>query len=394
MKTWQIYTNADCNLRCKYCYEHRKGPQVNSAELAADFLSFALRQEAEARGADALHEVVLDFVGGEPFLHPGLLRTCVERVLTDCAALGAPRLPALSFSSNGTLFAREDALGEEVRDFVERYGRYLHVGLSIDGTRACHDLARVDASGKGSWDSAVTGYLWLKQHVPACQLSVKATFSHATMNFYAESLLALMSLGFTEIAANTVYEEVWTPEDGARFFDQMRFVADYLLEHGLEDKVHIQQINPLGSNWHDLPLLTARGQTHCGSCEHMRCLGMDGKVYGCHRFATAGIRPLGTFTKEDGLRLAPESLPLIAEVKRQWQEYPEDCKSCGFSQICSSCAALPYEEGLSAGEFFAQKRQCGFALACGWAASYLAWRLQEREKAEKPEATAEQEATA
>lgn len=376
VKTYQIYLNGDCNLRCKYCYEHKKSRGANDKTSVLSFVRHIIKEAIATGEDDPFNGIVVEFIGGEVFVHVDLLREAVELFISEGIRHKFLNLPTFSISTNGTLFDRED-----VKDFIETYGRYLNIGLSIDGTKECHDMNRVDIQGNGSWDKAVEGWQYLQNHVCKHNMSVKATFNHDTIMYYAESVIALINLGFTDITANTVFEEEWTNEDGVLIHDQLMFVSRYMQEHGLMDKIVFHQLNDCGTDFKSLSIGCIREHTHCGSGEYMRALGFDNKIYSCHRFACSELHPIGYLdTKKDEIILTNEGF--IEELKHQYEDYPVECKDCGFQTLCASCAALPYEQGITPKEWFAKKLQCGFATACGWAICHTMVNLGMAEPAE------------
>ena len=159
--------------------------------------------------------------------------------------------------------------------------------------------------------------------------------------------------------------------------DQMIRVVDYLFDNGLEDKVHIFQINHGEMNMLRYnPESGPKTTNHCGTCTHMRCLGFDGKVYGCNRFCTMKEPiPIG-YTDNKGIKITNPIL--CEEVAKQYDVWPEECKKCEYGQQCPSCSAIPYEQdGPEA--FFARKPQCGFTHAMVAARLYFQNRLLEKE---------------
>ncbi len=223
-KTYQILTNLDCNLNCTYCYEH-KGRKHNDINAIKQFIDQAAQEPTK--------EIYLDLIGGETLLYPELL----DEICSYTEAKNKPFL--ISLSTNGTLIAES----QKVRDTLTKWKNNIALGFSIDGTKEIHDSCRKDKNGKGSYDKAVQGWNWAKNIIRPCRLGVKATYCHKTINNYAEGVINLIKLGFTDIAANTVFEEIWTMEDALTISQQMNIVTDYLFEHNLQNKVHILQIN-------------------------------------------------------------------------------------------------------------------------------------------------------
>ncbi|MCQ4763498.1 radical SAM protein [Cloacibacillus evryensis] len=364
----QILTNLNCNLACTYCYEC-KGRGKNSVEQIREFVD-ARYEEAGLYDSD--REVILDFIGGESLLYPDMLDEISEYALSVHKLRRCTGPFTIGLSTNGTLIAEDKA----VQDFLLKWRP--SVGFSIDGTKEIHDACRVDTEGKGSYDRAVAGWEWAKKHLCPKRMGVKGTYTHETIRQYAAGLINLIELGFTDIACNVVFEEQWTLEDATVIAEQMFRVVDYLFENGLEDKVHIFQIN---NSQLDMRCYKAKSgpkeQNHCGTCTHMRCIGFDGLIYGCNRFCTmADPIPIG-YVKEGKIVITGKDF--CDEVAKQYEAWPKECKKCDYGQQCPSCTAIPYEQdGPEA--FFARKPQCGFTHAQVAARMYFRKRLLEKGK--------------
>lgn len=379
--TLQILTNKDCNLRCKYCYEQEKARGKNDIDAIRRYITALLEErfvKPESPHEEIVNEtVLLEPIGGETLMYPDLLDAMCEHVVAEADRLQIQNPPRISISTNGTLLDRED-----VRDFIRKWGRFLDFGISIDGTKETHDANRVDAVGRGSYDRAVAGYRWLREHVCPRRISAKATFNHATVSGYADGVINLIGLGFTDIAANVVFEEIWSMEEDYSLLEaQMVRVADYLLEHELVDRVHVHQINPPQFDLGNFRIPHYREANHCGSCSHMRCLGYDGIVYGCHRFATMDDPlPIGHLDAGKGVVITNQ--PLIDAVVDLHNHWPDECRTCGIGQFCASCAAIPWEVCRDDPKaFLGRKGYCAFTTACMTARLYLKECLMEREKA-------------
>jgi MoaA/NifB/PqqE/SkfB family radical SAM enzyme len=130
-KLW-IYTNYDCNLRCRYCVA-RSSPNVPRRAIG---LANAQRLVVEAAN---LGFVQAFFTGGEPFLLPDIYdmlafsaSRMLTTVLTNAMLLHGARLEKLAAIANENLI----------------------VQVSLDGGSAeDHDAYR----GAGSWARAVDG---------------------------------------------------------------------------------------------------------------------------------------------------------------------------------------------------------------------------------------------
>ena len=357
----QILTNLDCNLRCTYCYEN-KGRGLNDIKQMKNFVT------ARLKDAEGNQDVILDFIGGESLLYPDVLDELVTHAHVIQKGIGHTGKITVSLSTNGTLIDED----KKVQDFLLKWRPC--VGFSIDGTKEIHDACRIDTEGSPSYDRAVAGWYWTRQHLcPKC-CGVKATYTHTTIGRYAEGVINLIKLGFIEIAANVVFEEQWTKEEAPIIYKQMQKVIDYLFEKKLQNTVHIFQINNADLDMRHYKAEGRKAQNHCGTCTHMRTIGFDGLVYGCNRFCSMkNPIPIGYM---DGKKIVitPSGREFTEEVTAQYKEWPQECLECKYANQCPSCSAIPYEQdGPKA--FFARKPQCGFTYAIVAARLYFKYRL-------------------
>jgi MoaA/NifB/PqqE/SkfB family radical SAM enzyme len=129
-------TGTSCNLRCSHCL-NASGPRDPWLKpLDASVVERAIA-DAEAYGVREIY-----FTGGEPFLHPAILRL-VERALA---------VAATTVLTNGTLIT--PAIADALADLVERSRYSLEIRVSVDDPEAeSNDAVR----GKGSFARATRG---------------------------------------------------------------------------------------------------------------------------------------------------------------------------------------------------------------------------------------------
>ncbi|MBN1294390.1 MAG: 12,18-didecarboxysiroheme deacetylase [Candidatus Latescibacteria bacterium] len=120
-----------CNLKCVHCYAG-SNDGLASSEMSTDELLHVIDDLA-----DFGSPVVL-FSGGEPLLHPGIVRLADHAVKSGMRAV---------ISTNGTLITSQ--LAEELAQIGLSY-----IGISLDGTREIHDRFR---GVTGAFDQTIQG---------------------------------------------------------------------------------------------------------------------------------------------------------------------------------------------------------------------------------------------
>lgn len=273
--TATIFVTDKCNLACKYCYEENKQFQTTTKENIYDFIHFLFEDPQYSKRP----YLILDFIGGEALLEWPLMEYGIKLFLSEGKRRKHPWVInhrfSLSTCTNGTLFSNPD-----IKEFLSRWPN-LHVGMSLDGNKKAHDMNRVYLNGKGSYDTIMETFNWWKEHYPE-QNIVKGTMNRDTLPLLGDMLINQIDLGM-EPWANPIYEEKWTEKDAEIYYKQLCKVIDFVFHR----KLYLR-LPPIGRRRmpdKDKSELETGG--YCGSGTCMVTLGMDGKLYPCHRFATA-----------------------------------------------------------------------------------------------------------
>lgn len=379
-RTYQVVTNLSCNLDCEYCYE-RKYPRNNKVADVIDFIHACFERDKDIPNV----EVIIDIIGGEPFMQPKLLLAAFETAEKLCAEHNRPYM--FSISTNGTLLDRP--LNKEI---IERWKDKLSIGVSIDGLPEVHDKYRIfTTTREGSYEAAVRGYNYLKS-VGIAELGVKATFTIDTLPHYAASMKSLIDMsGGGTISGNVTYEDILPRHMALDIANQMMDVMDYWIEKGLHTNPRntITHIIPDGLNfmatwdpdWRDkllhddsVRLDPERLKPYCGTLTHMTCLGFDRKIYGCNRFMSTVTSRSAVAELVGREFVSLDGGKLLEEIQTQYTNYPETCLGCPMKHSCGSCAAASYENGEGTLEdrkaYHAERRQCGWTTAKLMAAEY------------------------
>lgn len=381
-RTYQIVTNLSCNLDCSYCYE-RKYPKNNKADDIVDYLHACFERDKDLEDID----VIIDVIGGEPFLQPKLLIAAFETAEVLCKQYNRKNY-VFSVSTNGTLFDKPIN-----REIVERWRECLSIGVSIDGLPEQHDRHRIYTSTReGSYHKAVEGYNYLKS-MDLLELGVKATFTLETLPTYAASMKHLIDItGGGTISGNVTYEDLLPRHMATGIALQ---IID-IIEYWESKELHFDPVNKLNMimpeqmdidalwdpEWRDklrhdesVRLDPERIRPFCGSVLHMTCLGFDRNIYGCNRFMST-VTTRNAVGKLVGRTIVnTDGDKLLNEISTQYTDYPEHCLGCPTKHACGSCAAAAYENGDGEKDarkaYHAERRQCGWTTARALVASWF-----------------------
>ena len=325
--TFQV-TEA-CSLACTYCYQHNKSPKVMTLDVAKGYIDTIFKEYQ-----DSHYAIILDFIGGEPFLQPTLINDILDYWYYKCIMenLQWGILTRVSICSNGTEYFKP-----EVQALMNRLGDRVSFTVSIDGNKELHDSARKHHDGRGSYDEAIAAAsdFEYKHNV---KLGSKMTIAPSNIIFLYPALKKYMNQGADIIHANCVYEEGWTYDDAKLFYQELKRVADYKLEHYPDIYISLFEEGFFE------PMDEEDNQNWCGGTGKMLACDPDGNLYPCLRYMPSSLgnkqKPLTCGDIYTGLdRSVGEELQKITRRSQSTDE----CFYCPIAKGCSWCSAYNYE---------------------------------------------------
>ncbi len=330
-KNITFIVTEDCQLRCKYCYLVGKNPgrrmDLACAQKAVDYILGTRELGNEP-------SVIWEFIGGEPLLEIELIDRLSDYIKLRMYATGHRWFGSyrFSFTTNGLLY--DDP---RVQRYIAKNHTHLSIGITIDGGREKHDIARVFPDGRGSYD-AVAGNipLWLRQFPGA---GTKVTVAHDDLPYVRDSVLHIWGLGVKNVNINVVFEDVWQPGDDVLLEEQLVSLADEIIDRELYrgyqcsffDASIGRPLDPAGDN-----------ENWCGSGK-MLAVGARGEFYPCVRFAPHSLnskRPRVVGNCCDGVD-ANRLRPFLALTRLA--QSPPECVACEVASGCAWCQGLNYE---------------------------------------------------
>jgi uncharacterized protein len=327
-KTVSFIVTQDCQLRCRYCYNHGKNPHgrmpFDIARTTVDYLiGNPIRFPDPA--------VIWEFIGGEPFLETALIDRVCDHAKRRMYETGHRWFEnyRISITTNGIRY--DD---REVQRFIAKNQKHLSITLTVDGTRAKHDLNRIYPGGEGSYDDVIRNVpLWLHQFPEA---STKVTLSSADLPYTRESVLHLWGLGIRNVNINVVFENVWREGDDQVYEEQLCRLADDIVR----DRLYERYWCSLFSRQVGGPVADDRNWCGVG-----RMLSVDarGTFYPCTRFAPHCLRnqparAVGNcIDGVDDNRLRP-----FLTLSRRLQS-PAECNDCAVAGGCAWCQGENYD---------------------------------------------------
>lgn len=232
--TFQV-TDA-CNLACTYCYQINKGKRRMSFDTAKKFIDLLLSGEkgfSDYINPKISPAIVLEFIGGEPFLEVELIDKIVDYFRERTIELMHPWATnyCISICSNGVLY-----FDERVQKFLNKNKDHMSFSITIDGNKELHDSCRVFPDGRPSYDMAVAGANdWIAK---GNYMGSKITIAPGNLNYLYDAIIHMINLGYLDINANCVYEKGWEQEHAVEFYKQLKNVADYFIDNDLVGNVY------------------------------------------------------------------------------------------------------------------------------------------------------------
>lgn len=333
----------DCNLRCSYCYQHNKSQKAMSkstAKRAVDFL-FEEDKIGAYYNASQSKGIILEFIGGEPFLEIDLIDYITEyfkykshknnHIWKDNYML--------TFSTNGTLMN-----DSRVQHYIERNKNKVSLSITVDGNQELHDSCRKFADGTGSYVLASNA---LKINVAANpHASTKLTICPDNVMYLFPAIKNLYEeLGCHFVYANCVYEEGWEQKDADTFYTELIKLADYIVDGGLYSDFYCSLFSEtIGKPETDL------NRNWCGGTGKMLAIGTDGSCYPCQRYTAASLgdtqSPFNIGNINDGLLKKRSMCEQCEKLKciTLLTQSSNECLNCPISTGCSLCSAYNYEK--------------------------------------------------
>ena len=343
VKTITFQITENCCLNCSYCYQVHNNNFNMNFDTIKNFLDDLLNDKIEYINSNNTKAMIWEFIGGEPFMMIDLISDITDYIFETMIKINHPwlYLSRISISSNGILYFEP-----KVQEYLKKYDNILSLGISIDGDKELHDACRVDLNGKGSYDRAIAAVRHYKtafQKMPTAKL----TFCPDNINFLCNAFISLINEGYTMLPGNCVFEEGWTYEHANIFYNELKKIADYLIENNLYDKINIsffdeEYFQPMDEN---------NNQNWCGGvgCS-MLAIDSKGDIFHCIRYMKSSLQgeqePLIIGDVNNGignLKSHKHNLEISNNITRRSQS-TDECFNCPIAAGCAWCSAYNYQK--------------------------------------------------
>ena len=340
--TFQV-TDA-CNLKCTYCYQINKHHNVMPFEVAKKFIDMLLDNDEKINtyiNSSNAESAVIEFIGGEPFLEIDLIDKISDYFIEACVKRNHRWAWQHRFSicSNGVLY-----FDPKVQSYINKHKSDLSFSISIDGNKKLHDACRVFPDGTGSYDLAIAGAKHYME-VLGGYMGSKMTIAPQNVMYIAEAVKSLIENNYQEINLNCVYEEGWTTDHAKILYEQLKILADYIIDNNLYEDLLISIFNE--KNFKPMP--EEENNNWCGGTGKMIAVDWKGDIYPCIRYMESSLgtdqKPLKIGNVYDGVLQTEEEQQTnkcLQCITRRSQS-TDECFNCPIAQGCSWCSAYNYQ---------------------------------------------------
>lgn len=338
----ECHTYIANNVCVHNCYQGHKGHRVMSKEVArkgVDLLFDMYEKNDSPFINKKTKAIILDFIGGEPLMAIDVIDYICTYFVQKCLELDHPWLYTwrASMTSNGALYFEP-----AVQDFLKKFRGNVSFSITLDGPKEIHDTCRVYHDGRGNFDDAYAAMKHFNSHYYE-ELGTKVTIAPENLHNLNKIVDFFLSEGMNLIHANCVYEAKWTYEHSKVLYDEMKIMADKLLD--LNDETVVS----LFDDRHFQPLLPEENSNWCGGDMKMLAFDPAGIAYPCLRYMPSSLgtdRAPIIVGSVDGIFVTEEQKHIkeyMDKITRRSQS-TDECFNCPIAGGCSWCSAWNYQE--------------------------------------------------
>ena len=342
-RTFTFQVTDACNLACTYCYQINKKTRrmsFETAKLAIDKLLSGEDGFGEYINPNEVSAIVLDFIGGEPFLEIELIDKIVDYFKLRTIELRHPWATKYSISvcSNGVLYK-----DPRVQRFLQKNKNVLSFNVTVDGTQELHDACRVFPDGSPSYHLAHEAAMdWMNR---GYYMGSKITIAPDNLKFFSDCMLQMIADGHCSINANCIHEEGWTLEHAQELYKQCKkFTDEFHSKYDAKNYIFSLFIEHFGQ-----PLSPLNLNNWCGGTGSMLAMDPDGKLFPCIRYMESSLgveqKPLIIGDVFNGLMKRPcekQCVNCLQQITRRSQS-TDQCFYCPIASGCAWCSAHNYQ---------------------------------------------------
>lgn len=312
-----------CNLRCSYCYykvSHNNRSLVMNDEIMEASICLALEQSIRQKHAGTC----ITFFGGEPLLRIESIYKAVK------FAKGFVKSRKKEFEKNFVLnFAintNATLLNDKILAFLKKEN--FQIFLSLDGPAKHHNISRITATGKGSFE-LIEPYIAELAKMNTTVLSV-VTRNH--VKGLSKAVKWIHDTGFKSMTTAVDFDGKWTAEELDELAAEYNKIANYWCKlKQNNDKFYLGTIqDKVTFNLFDMHCR----DTSCSMLKNSFCVSANGNIFPCTRFVSSlksAKYCLGNVFD------APEQIfegAMAQKILKIMEADKKQCKGCAIRNRC------------------------------------------------------------
>ena len=322
--------SSACNLKCAYCFY----AEVSQSREKKDYgrMDLVTLEELVKKACEYADDFIsFSFQGGEPLLAGLDFFTRFAELEQKYKKSGLE--VSNSIQTNGTLIDEGWAEYFKKNNFL--------VGVSLDGIEKVHDMDRVDAAGKGTFNRVIEKIEVLKEHgVPFNILSVVTGQNY---RFIERTYTFFKSQGFDFLQFISCIDDSCKHSLRPR---QLQFFLNTLFDLWFSDFTKGNYISIRAFDNY-INMLKGRMPESCayrGTCGVYYVVEANGTLFPCDFYCTDSWR-ITNIKETDFFEL--QNNTVSKKFIEQSQLLSSRCKSCKFHFICRGGCKRDREPGLS-----------------------------------------------
>ena len=301
----QLCITDRCNLGCPYCYVKNKNKSLTKETIlnAVEQVKVLMKKAGEK-------SYNLNYFGGEPLLEYDLIKELAPIFYKD------PQCDFQSIVTNGTL------LTEDKYNFLKDY---MGISWSFDGIGSETSRPLLPIKENKGYKNILDLYRDKKDLIlEASGRGCKCMIYPGNAENMLENLKFMIDFGVQYIDFAIVRDDIWEPKDIEVFRKEIVKVREFLEEE-------FQKGHEIGCGFLDLmidqalqALLFGKHKQSCFAGTTGCAIGVDGKIYGCQRFAQDHVLEIG---------------PDYDFKKMRYYVEPQnhvECRGCDIDLICKT----------------------------------------------------------
>lgn len=270
-----ILVTENCNLACKYCFEHHN-MNIMTKETVMKALEYLCNNAVQC-GDEEFHAMIF---GGEPLLNI----EAIECLLEEGYRLGKEK--GVRFSAN--MVTNATIMNDHIFNVLRKWRDLvnLNIQLSVDGIPSVHDAYRITKSGQGSWklvEKNIPIFQKLYDNNPLDRrLSIHGCVNHKTLPYLYDSYKFFRdNLGFNQVWFLAIAEENWTNEDIEIYKEQNTLIYNDIVERLRNSKklIEADYYAPF-DKWRHIDSPRA---LPCSAGRKYVTITANGSIYPCHQ---------------------------------------------------------------------------------------------------------------